>query len=92
MPELPEVETVRRAGAGDGEGAASPPRISVVPICVAAAARSGPRLTGRRVGMLARRGKFLLLLLDGGETMLMHLGVRALSGRPALIGKHDQWC
>ena len=41
---------------------------------------------------LARRGKFLLLPLDGGETMLMHLGmsgsVRIHSAAPE-IGKHD---
>ena len=50
------------------------------------------RLTGRKVGPLARRGKFLLLPLDGGETMLMHLGmsgsVRIHHDRPE-IGTHD---
>ena len=76
MPELPEVETVRRALVPAMEGrriaAAHIGRPDLrwpLPPDLAA------RLTGRRVGMLARRGKFLLLPLDGGETMLMHLGM-----------------
>ena len=93
MPELPEVETVRRA---------------LVPALenrrVAAAHIGRPdlrwplpenladRLTGRRFGGLRRRGKFLLLPLDGDETMLMHLGmsgsVRLHEEQPD-IGKHD---
>ena len=93
MPELPEVETVRRALVPAMEGrriaAAHIGRPDLrwpLPPDLAA------RLTGRRVGMLARRGKFLLLPLDGGETMLMHLGmsgsVRIHSAAPE-IGKHD---
>ena len=93
MPELPEVETVRRALVPAMEGrriaAAHIGRPDLrwpLPPDLAA------RLTGRRVGMLARRGKFLLLPLDGGETMLMHLGmsgsVRIHPAAPE-IGKHD---
>ena len=93
MPELPEVETVRRALVPAMEGrriaAAHIGRPDLrwpLPPDLAA------RLTGRVVGVLARRGKFLLLPLDGDETMLMHLGmsgsVRIHATEPE-IGKHD---
>ena len=93
MPELPEVETVRRALVPAMEGrriaAAHIGRPDLrwpLPPDLAA------RLTGRVVGVLARRGKFLLLALDGDETMLMHLGmsgsVRIHATEPE-IGKHD---
>jgi len=93
MPELPEVETVRRAlvpamqGRRIGNAHVGRPDLRwPLPDNLAA------RLTGRLVGPLARRGKFLLLALDGGETMLMHLGmsgsVRIHHDRPA-IGTHD---
>ena len=93
MPELPEVETVRRALVPAMEGrriaAAHIGRPDLrwpLPPDLAA------RLTGRFVGVLARRGKFLLLALDGDETMLMHLGmsgsVRIHATEPE-IGKHD---
>jgi formamidopyrimidine-DNA glycosylase len=76
MPELPEVETVRRglepalAGALLSMVEARRPdlRFPLPP-------RFAARLTGRRVGALERRGKYLLLGLDGGETLLIHLGM-----------------
>ena len=93
MPELPEVETVRRAlvpameGRRIGHAYVGRPdlRWPLPP-------RLAERLTGRRVGPLDRRGKFLLLPLDGDETMLMHLGmsgsVRIYNDRPE-TGVHD---
>ena len=76
MPELPEVETVRRAlvPALENRRVVSahigrPDLRWPLPENLAA------RLTGRRFGALRRRGKFLLLPLDGDETMLMHLGM-----------------
>ncbi len=79
MPELPEVETVRRMLA------------SVIPgRTIARASASRHRLRGRALGGVARAlggrtflvprrtGKFLLLDLDGGTTLLSHLG---MSGR-----------
>ena len=93
MPELPEVETVRRAlvpameGRRIGHAYVGRPdlRWPLPP-------RLAERLTGRRVGPLDRRGKFLLLPLDGDETMLMHLGmsgsVRIHDDRPE-TGVHD---
>mgnify|MGYP002525951117 FL=1 len=41
------------------------------------------RLSGRRVETLARRGKFLLFHLDGGMTLIAHLG---MSGRFRVFG------
>ena len=76
MPELPEVETVRRGLAPVMEGAKF----------VAVEARRldlrwplpndfAKRLTGRRVERLGRRAKYLLAALDDGEVLVMHLGM-----------------
>ncbi|WP_457798983.1 bifunctional DNA-formamidopyrimidine glycosylase/DNA-(apurinic or apyrimidinic site) lyase [Methylocystis sp. S23] len=76
MPELPEVETVRRGLAPALVGA----RIMRVeqrrgdlrfPFPPDFAAR----LTGRRILCLRRRAKYLLDDLDQGETLVMHLGM-----------------
>jgi formamidopyrimidine-DNA glycosylase len=79
MPELPEVETVRRmlAGAIPGRrvGRASVSRQRLRTASLAALPR---RLRGRTFGEPRRRGKFLLLDLDAGLTLLSHLG---MSGR-----------
>lgn len=89
MPELPEVETVRRGlePVLDGRVLAHvdqrrpdlrwplPPRF-------------GDRLQGRRITALRRRSKWLLLDLDtgpdGGETWMVHLG---MSGRLLIHGR-----
>jgi formamidopyrimidine-DNA glycosylase len=76
MPELPEVETVRRGLAPCLEGArliraeARRPdlRFPLPP-------RFVRRLTGARVESLRRRGKYLLAELDTGETLVIHLGM-----------------
>ncbi|MEO0833900.1 MAG: bifunctional DNA-formamidopyrimidine glycosylase/DNA-(apurinic or apyrimidinic site) lyase [Pseudomonadota bacterium] len=79
MPELPEVETVRRAIAPALDGAtlvnivcrrpdlrfAFPPRFSQI-------------LGGSGVRAVGRRGKYLLVDLDIDKTLIMHLG---MSGR-----------
>jgi formamidopyrimidine-DNA glycosylase len=79
MPELPEVETVRMGLAPvmehhrftkvvtrrGGLRVPFPPHLA-------------ERLTGRRVERLWRRAKYLLAELDGGETLVIHLG---MSGR-----------
>jgi formamidopyrimidine-DNA glycosylase len=76
MPELPEVETVRRGLEPAFVGA----RIVAVeqrradlrfPFPVDFAAR----LTGRRVEALGRRAKYLLADLEGGDVLVMHLGM-----------------
>ncbi len=79
MPELPEVETVRRGLAPVLEGR------RIVHVVQRRAdlrqpfpERFAARLGGRRVLALRRRAKYLLAELDGGETLIMHLG---MSGR-----------
>jgi formamidopyrimidine-DNA glycosylase len=75
MPELPEVETVCRQLEPEIEGRRIerlevyderwsrpvPPR------------RLGKAVSGRRIEGLGRRGKYLLLALDGAKTLVMHL-------------------
>src|SRR5690242_395761 len=76
MPELPEVETVRRGLADAMEGArflaveARRPDLRW-PLPEAFQAR----LTGTMVEVLQRRAKYLLARLGSGETLLMHLGM-----------------
>ena len=79
MPELPEVETVRRGLAPAMVGA----RFSRVTLRRANLRfpfpeRFAARLEGRTVTGLARRAKYLTADLDSGETLVMHLG---MSGR-----------
>jgi formamidopyrimidine-DNA glycosylase len=94
MPELPEVETVRRGLAAVLEGRVLA-RVEVrrpdlrVPFPEGFAAR----LTGGRVLALGRRAKYLTMTLDGDLALLGHLGMsgRMLisKGRNAAPGPHD---
>jgi len=79
MPELPEVETVRRmlAGAIPGRRVARA-SVSRQRLRTASLASLPRRLAGRTFGEPRRTGKFLLLDLDAGLTLLSHLG---MSGR-----------
>ena len=84
MPELPEVETVRRGLA---------PVLVGARLARAEARRPdlrfpfpdgfGQRLTGARIERLDRRAKYLLAPLDRGETLVMHLG---MTGRFEISG------
>lgn len=79
MPELPEVETVRRGLEPVLVGA----RLDRVDQRRADLRFPFPenfaaRLTGRGVTSLARRAKYLLAHMEGGEVLIMHLG---MSGR-----------
>jgi formamidopyrimidine-DNA glycosylase len=84
MPELPEVETVRRGlepvmtGQVIAQADVRRPdlRWPLPP-------RMAERLTGARVLGLRRRSKYILADLDTGETLLIHLG---MSGRMLLSG------
>lgn len=94
MPELPEVETVMR-----GLRARLQDRV----IVHAAAHRADLRwplppglattLTGARVVGFRRRGKYILMRLDGGTSLLLHLGmsgrmlIRPSDGQPP--GPHE---
>jgi len=76
MPELPEVETVRRGLAPVMEGA------SVKKVEVRDRRLRWPiakdfekRLTGKTVDGLGRRAKYLLADLSSGDVLIMHLGM-----------------
>lgn len=79
MPELPEVETVMRGLAAALEGrtvrAASVARPDLRWPFPAGLAE---RLAGARVEGFRRRGKYMLMRLSGGDSLLIHLG---MSGR-----------
>lgn len=82
MPELPEVETVMRGLQSRLEG-----RRIVSAVAHRADLRwklppgLAQRLTGARVTGFRRRGKYILMRLDGGDSVLLHLG---MSGRMVL--------
>ena len=82
MPELPEVETVMRGLRARLEGRVivralvnRPDMRWAFPPGLAA------RLTGARVTGFRRRAKYILMRLDGGDSVLLHLG---MSGRMVL--------
>jgi formamidopyrimidine-DNA glycosylase len=76
MPELPEVETVRRGL----EPVLTGRRFKHVEqrrpdLRFALPERFAERLTGRKVERLERRAKYILAHLDSGEVLTMHLGM-----------------
>ncbi len=84
MPELPEVETVRRGLAPVMEGAVlEAVSLRRADLRFPLPARFAERLEGARIEALTRRGKYLLAALSGGETLIMHLG---MSGRFSVEG------
>lgn len=84
MPELPEVETVRRGLLPVLEGAViTEAQVNRPDLRWPLPDRMAERLTGRRVLALRRRSKYLLADLDSGETLLIHLG---MSGRILISG------
>ncbi len=84
MPELPEVETVRRGLLPVLEGAViARADVNRPDLRWPLPDRMADRLTGRRVTALRRRSKYLLADLDSGETLLVHLG---MSGRMLVSG------
>jgi len=94
MPELPEVETVRRglARALEGrrltgvENRRADLRFPLPP-------RFRQRIRGRTVETVGRRGKFLLIGLSGGLTLIAHLGMsgrfRVFDGPLPPLAPHD---
>ncbi len=76
MPELPEVETVRKGLAKVMDGAT----IRRVTLKRGDLRRPFPpdfaeRLAGRHIETLGRRAKYLVADLDSGESLVMHLGM-----------------
>jgi formamidopyrimidine-DNA glycosylase len=71
MPELPEVETIRRALAPRLEGRA----IVDAGAFPSAKFDAAPEATGATFEMAGRRGKYLLLALDDDRELVIHLGM-----------------
>ncbi len=92
MPELPEVETVRRGLALCMTGR----RIARAELRRSDLRRPFPpdlaeRLDGARIGALTRRGKYILIELDDSGLLLLHLGMsgRITAGLAAPPEPHD---
>ncbi len=88
MPELPEVETVRRglAPALVGKRIAKA-KTKRADLRFPFPTRFAARLKGRRVDALERRAKYLLAHLDDGMVWITHLG---MTGRWSVIGAKQQ--
>jgi formamidopyrimidine-DNA glycosylase len=78
MPELPEVETLRR----DLEKEVVGKRIKQVDVSGMRSIRRHPnkkhfagKLEGRKITGVNRRGKYLLVKLEGGDILVVHLGM-----------------
>jgi len=97
VPELPEVETVRRGLALRISGR----RIARAELRRPDLRRPFPpllaeRLEGARIGALSRRGKYILIELDEDGLLLLHLGMsgritagEAAAAAPSRDPKHD---
>lgn len=84
MPELPEVETVRRGLSPAMTGAViARADVNRPDLRWPFPPRMAERLTGQQVLGLRRRSKYILADLSGGETLLIHLG---MSGRMLVSG------
>lgn len=88
MPELPEVETVRRGlvPALVGKRIAKA-RTTRADLRFPFPKRFAARLTGRRIEGLQRRAKYLLAQLDDGMVWVTHLG---MTGRWSVLGQKRQ--
>ena len=96
MPELPEVETVR-AGL---EPVLRGRRFTHVEqrrkdLRFPLPERFAERLTGRKISRLDRRAKYILVHLDKGEVLAIHLGMtgrfsisRSSAGKSAQLGEY----
>jgi formamidopyrimidine-DNA glycosylase len=88
MPELPEVETTRRGIEPFVTG------VRVLEIIVRRhdlrqpVSPTIPALEGRVISGVGRRSKYLLLAVDDGSTLLIHLG---MSGSLRVIEPSDVW-
>lgn len=84
MPELPEVETVRRGLLPVMEGQViAQAQVNRPDLRFPLPEAMAERLTGQRVLALRRRSKYILADLSSAETLLIHLG---MSGRMLISG------
>jgi formamidopyrimidine-DNA glycosylase len=88
MPELPEVETIRRQLEPELRGR----RIERLEVLDSRWTRPADpkgverKVSGRVIAAMRRRGKYLLLDLDGGVTLVMHL---RMTGNLLLVAEED---
>jgi len=76
MPELPEVESLRRILVRTAVGRTIVQvRIGKKRLRRRVTANFGPAVAGRRIVKLSRRAKYLIVELDGDDVMLVHLGM-----------------
>jgi len=88
MPELPEVETTRRGIEPFVSGA----RIREVIVrrrdLRQPVSKNISVIEGRRISAVVRRSKYLLLSIDDGSTLLIHLG---MSGSLRVVAPSEEW-
>lgn len=93
MPELPEVETVRRGLAPVMQGQViAQADVNRPDLRWPFPDKMAERLTGQRVERLRRRSKYILVDLASGETLLVHLGMSGrmlISGDPLGVFVHE---
>jgi formamidopyrimidine-DNA glycosylase len=95
MPELPEVEAVRRMLRPVMEGARfEEVELRRPDLRAPFPRRFAARLQGQTVQALDRRGKYLLAQLSSGDTLVMHLGMSGsfrvgFERERAVCGTHD---
>lgn len=94
MPELPEVETVRRGLQPALEGHLLTDVVQRRPnLRFPLPERMAERLRGRRIMHVGRRAKFILAELDSGDVLIIHLGMSGRmtvhEGAPPPAGRHD---
>jgi len=93
MPELPEVETVRRGLLPAMEGVViEKADVNRPDLRWPFPENMADRLTGKKVTALRRRSKYILADLDSTETLIIHLGMSGrmlISGDPVGQFHHD---
>ncbi|HUO06210.1 MAG TPA: bifunctional DNA-formamidopyrimidine glycosylase/DNA-(apurinic or apyrimidinic site) lyase [Candidatus Binataceae bacterium] len=76
MPELPEVESLRRILARSAVGRTiAHARIGEARLRRRVPGNFAPAVAGRKIEAIARRAKYLIIELDGPEVILAHLGM-----------------
>ncbi|MCL1839960.1 bifunctional DNA-formamidopyrimidine glycosylase/DNA-(apurinic or apyrimidinic site) lyase [Candidatus Saccharibacteria bacterium] len=80
MPELPEVETVRRGLRGFIVGKSV---VKITTLSAKSFVGDDEKVLGRRVIRLGRRGKALIVKLDGGWNLMVHL---RMTGQLVYVG------
>src|SRR5690348_5307596 len=96
MPELPEVETVCRGLAAHMEGRhIARLDLNRPDLRVPMPAGLRAKVEGRRVERIVRRAKYILMHLEGGGVLILHLGmsgrmvVTANGAASAPLDRHD---